>query len=115
MFMAGCQDDATAITTGFLIALAMAIRALETKYRSDNTCAYTRPIRPAQRAEPWTPYYGRGVKSDMSYYTPSGSVALQWYVPDRQRAVSRGSFRVKDSSSGVIVAEGETPDLYHGG
>jgi hypothetical protein len=103
----GGTDDAVAITSGFAIILASAMGQLRSRYAEDNTAAYTQPLRYFKKPEPWRAYgeSGRGVATEMSYYSPAGTVVLQWGIPNARGSNSYAYCNIRDNSSGRVVAD----------
>jgi hypothetical protein len=105
-----CQgtDEAIFLPPGMIAGLQTAMAEMNTKYARDDEriCGYTRPARYWQPTTRWASD-GLGAASEMSYYSPRGSVALKWVIPDRTRRVAFGSYRVGDRNSSVLV-EGRT-------
>lgn len=106
----GCRNGAIALSPGFVIGLSGILKELASRYERDNQWAYTRPVRYWEHAGPWESYgnQGFGWQKKTSYYTPNGSVAMRWYVPDSRTGIGRVEAKVKDSTSGNVLIEGES-------
>jgi hypothetical protein len=102
----GSQVEAIAIPSGHMVALAFAIDQLSRDgYGGQDLFAYTRPIRYYQPPEPMNDW-GGGYKSDLSYYTANGAVALQWYSIDGRDDISGGHCVIRDNRNSVIYDNG---------
>jgi hypothetical protein len=111
----GAESGPVLLPTGCIIALNSAANELRGTYRDDNVFAYTRPLRYVAPVEPWQPIdsYGTQLKSDMKFYSPSGSVALRWLIIDRSARICRGEYLIRDDTSRRIVAEGQTAEFSY--
>jgi hypothetical protein len=106
----GALERPVLLPTGCIIALEAAVNELRNSQKEDNIFAYTRPIRYVRPVEPWQAIDPSGIqlKSDLQYYSTSGSVALRWLITDRNRRTCRGEYKIRDDHSNRIVAEGQT-------
>jgi hypothetical protein len=103
----GGHGQAVAITAGFSIVLAHAVEKLRARYADDNVAAYTRPVKYYKQLQPWRVYGdgGKGVVTEMSYYSPAGTIVLQWSLPNSQGPKSYAYCNIRDNSSGRVVSE----------
>lgn len=68
---------------------------------------YVTPVEPWQSIDP----YGVQLKSDVEYYSASGSVALRWLITDSQTRTCKGEYLIRDDNSLRVVAAGSTPEF----
>lgn len=111
----GTSERPVFLPTGCIIALGSAVDELRNSLREDNIFAYTRPIRYVRPVEPWQEIDSSGMqlKSDLQYYSASGSVALRWLITDRNRRTCRGEYKIRDDYSNRVVAEGSTAQFSY--
>jgi hypothetical protein len=111
----GTQHVPVFLSTGCIVALHSATRDLRGTWGEGDVFAYTRPIRYVTPVEPWhqVDSYGIQLKSDVQYYSASGSVALRWLITDRNARVCRGEYLIRDDNSRRIVAQGSTSAFYY--
>ena len=106
----GVPNGAVFLPTGCIIALRTAIEELRGKYQQDNLFAYTRPLRYMRPIEPWRPLDPAGLdcKTDLLYYSPSGSVGLRWHITNVRSRRCRGEYLIRDDYSSRVIASGQT-------
>jgi hypothetical protein len=110
----GTQNEPVFLSTGCIVALRSAAQDLQSSWGVSDVFAYTRPIRYVTAVEPWQAIdpYGVQLKSDVEYYSPSGSVALRWLITNRQARTCKGEYLIRDDNSLRVVADGSTPEFY---
>lgn len=111
----GSEEDAIYLPTGCIIALDAAIEKMRESLEEDNVFAYTRPIRYAKPVEPWQEIDDAGsmLKTDLQYYSASGSVSLRWLITNREQRLCRGEYKIRDDDSQRIIIDDQTDEFSY--
>ena len=109
----GTPEGAVSIPAGCIVALDRAVGELSSGYGAERAFAYTRPIRYIARPEPWRPVGFEQYQSVLRYYSPLGTVGLQWSIIDRRARLCRGEYVIRDDRTLRKIATGATNQFYY--